>query len=151
MQKAAELDSTNGEFWFMLGDLLSRNEKSDEALQAYQKVTELDPENPEIWLDYSDLLLNLERKDEALEIISQGIAKLPHDPDLQYRMGVYLILSGRPKEALQVFEKALTMNFMRHHEAFVYKPELKNNVDLMQLIETYRTLSRTKPQPGDQN
>ncbi|HRZ75916.1 MAG TPA: tetratricopeptide repeat protein, partial [Bacteroidales bacterium] len=151
MRKATELDGSNSEYWFMLGDLLSRNEELEAAMDAYEKVTGLDPGNQEIWLDYSDLMASNGKMDEAVGLIRKGIDKLPHDPDLQYRLAAYLLLSGRAQEAYEVFGKAMEMNFMRHHEVFIYRPELRNNAPLIELIDLHRKRTRTTPDPGEKN
>jgi len=139
MLKAVKVDPMNGENWFTLGDTYFKYNTFESARMAYERVVELEPHNAEIWLDYSAVFAEQDDMDTAVETIMKGIEKQPQNPDLFYRLAGYLAKKGRIKLACEHFEMALQMNYEAHQLLFEFYPELKSNMDLLNLVELYRS------------
>ncbi len=138
IRKAIEIESANAEYWYVQGVIQHKCRLYDDAIFSYKKVIELDVKNKDIWLDYSGIYNELGEYEQAKKILTQGIEFQPHKVELYYRMTVYLLNSGQLKEANLFLEKALQLDFDLHPVLFDYQPELKNNMNILDLIELYR-------------
>ncbi|HSG68672.1 MAG TPA: hypothetical protein VK994_08195, partial [Bacteroidales bacterium] len=56
-----------------------------------------------------------------------------------YRKALYLIKEGHTKEAYSVLEGALVMDFNKHSEIFEYMPQLRNDNNIVNLIDIFRS------------
>ena len=71
-------------------------------------------------------------------MLDKGIEADPRNASTQYRKAIYLLRQGRSKEAYSLIENALSIDFTKHTEIFEYMPQLKEDSNLIQLIEVYR-------------
>jgi tetratricopeptide (TPR) repeat protein len=110
----------------------------EDAELSFKKVIDLDPTNSEIWLDYANLLFEQENKNGSLEILAEGIKYHPQNAELHYRIAACLMSIGQKQEALSFLQKALTLNYEKHNELFDYIPQLKSNISITNLIESYK-------------
>lgn len=138
VKKALDLNNTNSEYWYVYGDFQLKLGFHEEAEAAYKQVMAAEPENPHIWLDYAKVQFEMEKVDEAIETLMDGIKHHPNYAELQYRMAAYLIYAGKKAEALEYLHEALNQDFEKHVEMFEEFPQLKDNVSLVELIESYR-------------
>jgi tetratricopeptide (TPR) repeat protein len=122
----------------MMGDILYKAEKYDEALKSYINVASLDPKHPEIWLDYSHIYALDVEYFKAIEIIDDGIAEQPKNADFYYRKFVYLHRMQLHKEAYDILEEALTMDYKKHKAIIDYDPDLLKDDNLLRIIEIYK-------------
>ena len=112
----------------------------EEAEMAYKKVVELEPENPNIWLDFSGVQFEMEHCNMALETLMEGIKYHPQNAELNYRMSAYLLSLGKKQDALSYLHRALGLDFDKHTTIFEFRPSLKDNTGLTEIIESYRRL-----------
>lgn len=138
VKKALDLNNSNSEYWYAYGDFQLKLGFHEEAEAAYKHVLTAEPENPTIWLDYAKVQYEMEKMDIALETIMEGIKHHPNYAELQYRMAAYLIYAGRKEEALEYLHEGLHQDFDKHVEMFEEFPQLRENVSLVELIESYR-------------
>jgi len=138
MQKAVALDDNNADYLYNLGDLQYQNKFYDEAIDNYAKVIEISPLNPEIWLDYTEAIAIRNGIEKAIEAINKGIESQAENASLLYRKSSYLFESGNIKESYKILIDALEMNFSSHEELFYYKPELKENPTILEIINSYK-------------
>ena len=110
----------------------------EDAEESFKKVIELDPDNSEIWLDYANLLFEQENKNGSLEILAEGIKHHPQNAELHYRISACLMSIGQKQEALSFLQSALKLNYDKHNELFDYLPDLKENISITELIESYK-------------
>ena len=138
IQKALSFDSLNPEYLYMLGDIQLKLKLFEESIESYKKVSEIDISNEEIWLDYSNAYKESEQIDMAIEILQKGIERHPENISLKYRYVNYLIFNLEEKEAYEILEEALINDFSKHTEFLDYDSDLKNNPQIMNLIDLYK-------------
>jgi tetratricopeptide (TPR) repeat protein len=122
----------------MLGDLQLDIGEIEDAQISFAKVAELDPDNIEIWLDYSHSFAVDFDFFGTMECINNGIEHQPHNADLLYRKFNYLVKFKKFKEAYAVLEEALMMDFDAHIEIFIYDEKLKDDDNLLRIIEMFK-------------
>lgn len=93
--------------YLLLGELLERQQKKEEALAAYEKVQELKPEFVQGAQAAARLLAALGKKSEAVARYQAIIDKEPQS--LPGHMGLAALLEseGKTVEAMQLYEKVL--------------------------------------------
>ena len=133
-----ELDNTNSEFWFALGDAEYHLENYINAENAYMKVIDLDPDDADIWLEYSHLLLADNRADEALDTIQKGLVFNPDSMELMYRLACYHYILGNINESYRTLTEALERNVDLSTSIFEYTPSMANDTHILELIELYK-------------
>lgn len=138
VKKALDLNNANPEYWYVYGDFQLKLGFHEEAEGAYKQVLLAEPENPHIWLDYAKVQFEMEMAEASIETLMEGIKHHPTYAELQYRMAAYLIYAGRKSEALEYLHEALHQNFEKHEEMFEEFPQLRDNMSLVELIESYR-------------
>jgi tetratricopeptide (TPR) repeat protein len=98
------------EYLASLGATLSKQDRREEALKAFDKAVQLNPDDAALWKQMGDALLELQRYDHAL-LSFQHVLKLdPRHQDAAYKSGVLLNNVGRFEEAvacLNVCDEAL--------------------------------------------
>ncbi|HTF04877.1 MAG TPA: tetratricopeptide repeat protein [Bacteroidia bacterium] len=138
VKKALDLNQANAEYWYAYGDFQLKLGFHEEAEAAYKQVMTVEPENPNIWLDYAKVQFEMENMKGSLETLMEGIKHHPVYAELQYRMAAYLIYAGRKEEALEYLHDGLHQDFDKHEEMFEEFPQLRDNLSLVELIESYR-------------
>ena len=138
MEKAIDLEDINPEYWYILGDTYLKDGNLEKAKHAYRKVTELDPYNKDIWLDYADIFIQENKIDEAISILDKGIDSNPRNASNIYRRALYLLKKGYTKEAYSTIEGALILDYSNHTELFEYMPQLKNDLKVTSMIDSFR-------------
>jgi tetratricopeptide (TPR) repeat protein len=107
VKRALELNSENGEYWFLLGDCEREMNNLEEAEECYRKAIEYNPDNIDIWFEFADFLYQNNRLFEAIEITASGIKFHVDSIELQIRLVMYLYVDGQLKEAYNHFEDVL--------------------------------------------
>lgn len=138
VKKALDLNNSNPEYWYAYGDFQLKLGFHEEAEAAYKQVMTMEPENPTIWLDFAKVEFEMEKMEAALETLMEGIKHHPNFAELRYRMAAYLIYAGKKEEALEYLHEGLHQDFEKHEEMFEEFPQLRENVSLVELIESYR-------------
>ncbi|MBX7095725.1 MAG: tetratricopeptide repeat protein [Flavobacteriales bacterium] len=138
LEKAKALEDKSSDTWYILGEVLDKANDISGSQQSFLKALELDGDNPELIMDYTDFLKRRFSLQEALEEMDKHILRFPQQAELLYRQSVYLLESGKKAQAMEMLAEALSLNFEEHEELFDYLPELKNNNDIVELIEHYR-------------
>jgi len=109
----------------LLGIVLSRLGRDEEAEPRLRKVAALLPESRDAASDHANVLLNLGRADEALALMlpfapgtSEKIASSASDATFQFNLGRAFKASGDPASSLKHFEACLRAQ-PRHYGALV--------------------------------
>jgi len=140
-KKSLELDSLNVDNRLYYADALFRYGMFEDSLAAYKDAVAGDPDHPDVWLDYSSVYAETDNFGKAIDIIMQGIEIQSQNHELYYRFAGYLAKKGRLKEAYENFEIALQINPDDYNSMFEYFPELKANINFINLIENYKKQS----------
>ena len=138
INKALDIDKENVDYLFTYAEIQEKIGFIEEAEIAYKKVIELENYDPDIWLNYSNLLYQKNHQKEAIEILYQGIKYHPKSADIFYRLSAYLFNEGEEAKALNFFQSALKLNYDKHSDIFTYIPHVKDNPNLLNLLNTYK-------------
>ncbi len=84
LQAALKLDDQNPELWSALGRCFSRQNKTEDALRAFQRAAEIDPRDPNHLYSIADACLGLGQPDKAIKPLLQ-VTQLTDD----YRFAHY--------------------------------------------------------------
>ncbi|MCZ6715771.1 MAG: tetratricopeptide repeat protein [Gammaproteobacteria bacterium] len=79
---ALESDPDNLDTQLLLADFLDFNERSDEALIAYEKAISLDPDMEKAWIGAVYSLIRLNRHADAVTMSGNGLMRLPESEQL---------------------------------------------------------------------
>jgi len=134
IQKAINLDPTNGSFYHVLAGAFEKIEEWENAENAYLLAMELDPNNEEIICDYIEFLIDLERILDAKLFIEK--MEIPENliliTDL-IKVNLYWILN-RNQEALDLLIKCIAEDEEKSKELFSLYPDLKNEQKIVDLF-----------------
>jgi len=83
LNEALKLDAGNSELWSTLGRCLSRQNKWEEALKAFQNAADTDPHDPETLYNIGDAFLGLSQPEKAVGPLLQAV-RLRHDYSLAH-------------------------------------------------------------------
>jgi len=83
LNEALKLDAGDSELWSTLGRCLSRQNKWEEALKAFQRAAEIDPHDSATLYNIGDAFLGLGQPDKAVGPLLQAV-RLRHDYSLAH-------------------------------------------------------------------
>lgn len=106
MRKAIELDPKDPRFRVELGDILSFQKRSDEALASYFEACRLDPSNTRAHYQAGCLLVDAGKDDEALAHYGKAVEADPRCVDAWYNAAQLHYNHGRFDRALDAWAKA---------------------------------------------
>ena len=113
--------------WKVLGIVLKKTGRINEALLANQKAMQLEPMNMETNLNLGNTLQELGRLEEAEVCYRQAISIKPNYTEAHNNLGVTLQRTGRLEEAMSTFIKVIKLN-----------PNLpKSHINLVELLTIY--------------
>jgi tetratricopeptide (TPR) repeat protein len=92
---------------FHVGNVLSQQGKSEEAVAKFREGLQLRPNDPLARVDLGDTLLDLGRRDEALAEFERAREFAPDHPELLGRIAMLLMERQRLPEARAALERAL--------------------------------------------
>lgn len=105
-----EADASNFSALYIMGYLLSCEEKHDEALQYFIKASKTDPNNAFVWDDMGLSYLEMKKWDEAVKCFEKCLEIDIFRPNTWNNKAIALAELGRKKEALKSYEKALNID-----------------------------------------
>ncbi len=138
IKKGIELESSNADYLYILGDIQQKLGFYDEAEDSYRKGVEMDPTNIEVWLELSQMLYSQGNIQLAIVTIAESIKYVPDAVELYYQMAGLKYLEGKNQEASEYMEKALGLDFSKHEIIYELSSSLKENTFINTLIEQYR-------------
>jgi tetratricopeptide (TPR) repeat protein len=83
LNEALKLDAGNSELWSMLGRCMSRQNRWEAAMEAFQNAAEIDPHDATILYNIGDAFLGLGQPEKAVEPLRQAV-RLQHDYSLAH-------------------------------------------------------------------
>jgi len=103
-------DKKEAEVYAKLGTLLLKNEKWEEAVEAYQNGIKNHPDFPFSYEKLAEALLKLERWEEAAEACGKAIEINPNCSWHYHKLGEALLQLERWEEAREAYQKAIKLN-----------------------------------------
>ncbi|MDR6774973.1 tetratricopeptide repeat protein [Azospirillum sp. BE72] len=114
LRKAAEAaldaDPSDAEAWSILGLLLRRAGKPEEAIACHRRGLEHAPDQAGIWTNLGNALTDAGRLAEGVAAQEEAFRRAPHDRTVLFNRAVALRKAGRYAEALAAIEFAVTEN-----------------------------------------
>ncbi len=109
VEERISLFPDNGGLYLLLGDILVKGQKHDNALLAYENAQRLNPEDMQPYLKTGRLLVAMGRKDEAMAQYRSMVEKQPDS--IVGRMGIATLLEaeGKNAEAMEQYRKVLAI------------------------------------------
>jgi tetratricopeptide (TPR) repeat protein len=107
-RKALEINPSDTDVRYYLGDCLVNTARHEEAMTVFRKVTQLNPAHVMAHHMLARDLAAAGRRPEAVAVLQAAAASAPVYPELLQDLGKLLRAQGQPEEALKVFQKAAT-------------------------------------------
>jgi tetratricopeptide (TPR) repeat protein len=92
------------------GQILSRMEQYEEALEVYDKVIAIDPNYPDYHFGKGNILSILGRTDEAIACYTRALAVSPPFPEVYHNRALLLKQQGRLNESLTDYDYLLVLD-----------------------------------------
>jgi Flp pilus assembly protein TadD len=102
-----------------LAMLLSRQKKTDEAIEVVRKLREKNPEDVELMIFLAGQLEGAKRYDEALAVATEATEKAPENPATWFAVGVVQDKLGRIDQVIAAMEKVIALD-PKHATALNY-------------------------------
>lgn len=96
--------------WVKKGKYLSKKNRYQDALDAYNKAIQNEPTNKKAWIGKNKTLCNLKRFDDALDTINTAIKINPNDDVLWDLKGDTLIFLRKYRQAAKSYGRAAEIN-----------------------------------------
>lgn len=109
IKKAIKRQPNEPSLYNSLGNLLSRQNKLDEALNAYQTAIELNPQYPGAFNNLGNIYIKLNKPTEAIAAYQQAIKIDDLYPDAHFNLARIFMAQGKTTEAKTHAEKVLTI------------------------------------------
>lgn len=106
LEELARKDAENPEPWVRLGDVASRSQQYQKAVDAYRKASNLRPSRADILVKLGNAQFDRGSYEEALEAYSKALTIDPGNADVLTDLGIAYRRTKRPKKAIEAFRKA---------------------------------------------
>ena len=127
---------------FILGRTLERDDRIDEAIDAYRRAVELDPASSGIWTELAGLYARRNRPDEAIEAGNEALDRNPDDREAHRTLGLVYAARVESREAPAQSDVDLAMD----HLAQARNPQAPDVMLAITLGRLY--LSTRQPEPA---
>jgi len=104
LRRRLDESATEGDRWMILGCILIRQRRFDEAVDALVKATELSPNSAPAWNNLASALRRLGRIEEATDSCEKALAIDPEHAEAWFHLGDCRMLLGDIKEAYECYE-----------------------------------------------
>ena len=98
-----------GGHYLLLGDVLVREKRYDEAIATYKKAQELAPSNPQPYVIIARLMARLGKTDQAIKELQDLLAKQPDSLPGNMGLATLLEIKGNYVEAKEKYKKVLSL------------------------------------------
>ena len=134
IQKAIDLEATNGSFYHVLAGAYEKQENWEEAENAYITSLLLDNTNEESVTDYMEMLIEQNKINQAKEFL----ASFEHTEDLKMIVELskvnLLWLSEQRQPAIDILIECIAQDEEKSKEIFSLNPLLKNEPIIVNLF-----------------
>ncbi len=127
---------------FILGRTLEREDRIEEAVDAYRRAVELDPASSGIWTELAGLYARRNRPDEAIEAGNEALDRNPEDREAHRTLGLVYAARVESRERPTQSDVDLAMD----HLAEARNPQRPDVMLSITLGRLY--LSTRQPEPA---
>ena len=139
INKALEIDKENVDYLFTYAEIQEKIGFIEEAEIAYKKVIELENYDPDIWLNYSNLLYqknHQKRSHRNTFIKALSIILKVRIFFIDFRP--ISLTKGKKRKPLTFSKVHWKLKHDKHSDIFTYIPHVKDNPNLLNLLNTYK-------------
>jgi tetratricopeptide (TPR) repeat protein/capsular polysaccharide biosynthesis protein len=108
-QQILELDPTQFDIYYSLGNTLSQQGRFEEAIEVWQQATHLNPVSADIYDCQGEVFQKLGDFQAAVECYVQSLEHLP-EPFVMYQVGVCYLEQRQWQAAIPYFEDSISLN-----------------------------------------
>lgn len=110
--KELQIDPTNADAAYILGELARHDENWDEAISRFSQAAKLNPNFAEAQLGLGSCLVTMKKYEEALPPLRTAEQLMPRNPEVHHELATALARSGHKEEADKEFaiHRSLTSN-----------------------------------------
>lgn len=109
LRKAIDLDSTEPDFLWMMGQVAHEVERHEDALVLYEGAIELNPTVSDYWVERGKCLAEVFRYEDATQSLLKAIELDEENPDVYNDVGIVLFELGDYETARSQFQVAARM------------------------------------------
>ena len=108
-EKAIEFNKRFITPWLRLGNIFDKQNRSEDAIKAYQKAAELDPENANVWNEIGNTHFNSGAYDQAIAAYNKAIELDPGFGKPYSNLALTYSNQERHDEAIPLFKKSIEL------------------------------------------
>ncbi|MGB5964420.1 MAG: tetratricopeptide repeat protein, partial [Sulfurimonadaceae bacterium] len=136
LESILTVDPASSKVYFLLGELYTRQDAYEAAMESYNKVLLLKKEgSAELWNSMGLLFMKLERFDEAESAFKKALVMQSEYAEVYYNLGVLSLMKKSLDKAERYFEKAIELRpafqaaYTKLATLFTEKGQTKKAVD----------------------
>jgi len=107
LDRAIQLDSTNGKLWSARGELMAHLGRDEEAISSFDRALEINPGHHQSWSNRGNCLNNLGQYGEAISSCDRALEINPEHHQSWYNRGNSLLYLGQYKEAIVSYDRVI--------------------------------------------
>jgi membrane associated rhomboid family serine protease/Flp pilus assembly protein TadD len=105
LKQALQLAPNNGSYWRSLGELYVRNQRWEDAANAYSNAGTYSKDNGVSWFDAGIMFQQLDRSKQAAEAFKKCVAANPSFGQAWFQLGISLLNLKQNKEAVAALQQ----------------------------------------------
>ena len=95
--------------WIRLGNVFDKQDRNDEAIDAYQKAIEIDPKNAQNWYEAGNIHFRMGKYDEAIGDFKQAIELDPGFGWPYSNLALTYVSQGKFVEAIPLYRQSIDL------------------------------------------
>jgi len=136
-RRAISIDETSDSYFLALAKAYAQVGELEKANKNFKKATFCAPEQNSYWFEHASFLLQLGKLQQALDVLDQGEISSVGSDLLYCRAAVHYLLGDKTK-AIDILAEVLEDDFGSHPCIFQLVPAMKEDKDIMSIINYYR-------------
>lgn len=110
LKRSAELDSTDGQTWYLLGRVYMALREFRQAYDAYQQAVYRDGRNATFWCSIGVLYYQMNQYRDAMDAYSRAIRLNPYVSEVWYDLGTLYESCGQNADAIDAYRRAAELS-----------------------------------------
>lgn len=110
LEERVQNDPGNPDAWSQLGDVFYRDQRYDNAVEAYTKALNLRPARTDVLIKLGNAHFDRGANEGAIEAYSKALSIDPKNADVLTDLGIAYRRAGNPNRAVEAFRKAAQMD-----------------------------------------
>jgi tetratricopeptide (TPR) repeat protein len=137
VEKAIKIESSNPEYFNILGDIYQKLGLFDKALNSYYNSAKLEPNDYEVWMDIAELHEDNNSIQDAIDALNEGITQASLVSELYFKLAELYVKNSELQEAYEAFALGLTNNPTDINSIMTDYPVFAQHFEFQQLLNIY--------------